>query len=266
VAQALHPYELIDTHAHLEEIADLEAALERARQAGVVAVIAVGSNYASNFQVLEMAERFPRVVYPALGLHPAELGEMGAHGVERTLGQMEEHLARAVAVGEVGLDYHKRVRAAASKEWQQGVLREVLSLARRQGKPAIIHSRYAWGDALALVQQAGVEAVFHWYTGTSSVLRGLVAAGCFTSATPAVAYHEEHRRAVRQVPVERLLLETDSPVSYRCPDGSGRYPAEPAHLARVLSAVAVLRGMPEALLATQSTRNARRLFGLTGGR
>ncbi len=92
------------------------------------------------------------------------------------------------------------------------MLKELLKIAKIHKKPVIIHSRYAWRDALSSVEEAEIEkAVFHWYTGTSSVLKEIVSQGYFISATPAVEYHEEHRRAVKEIPLERLLLETDSP-------------------------------------------------------
>lgn len=253
----------MDTHAHLDELPNAGHALEQARLAGVAAVVAVGSDFNSNLKVLGLAQAFPGVVFPALGLHPGEMGEMGQDGVQRTLEQIGASLPRAVALGEVGLDYHKRIRATADKEWQQAVLRDLLALAQRHGKPVLVHSRYAWADALALVQQSGLaKVVFHWFTGPSSVLRGIVEAGYYVSATPAVEYHEEHRRAVRHVPLECLLLETDSPVSYREPNSPKRYQAQPADASRVLRAVAALRGLPEDAVAEVTTANARWLFGL----
>ncbi|MBI2918565.1 MAG: TatD family hydrolase [Chloroflexi bacterium] len=254
---------MVDTHAHLDEVQDVGAALERSRAAGVAVVVAVGSDFGSNQKALELAQEFPRGVYPALGLHPGQMGEMGRDGVQRTLEQIEASLPGAVALGEVGLDYHKRVRASADKEWQQAVLRRLLELARRHDKPALVHSRYAWADALALALQSGLDkAVFHWFTGPSSVLRAVIEAGYYISATPAVEYHEEHRRAVSRVPLERLLLETDSPVSYAQANSPERYQAQPADVARVLRAVATLRGLPEDAVAWETTANACRLFGL----
>jgi len=103
--------------------------------------------------------------------------------------------------------------------------------------------------------------VFHWYTGTSSVLRDIVSQGYFISATPAVEYHEEHRRAVKEIPLERMLLETDAPVVY----GRGRefeYESRPADVVRSLRGAAGLKGMSEAQLAEVTTENAMRFFGL----
>jgi TatD DNase family protein len=252
-------YELIDTHAHLDEIENLAPVLAGARRAGVVAVIAVGVDMSSNEKVLRLAGEHPGLVYPALGFHPWNID--GAE-IDKSLEFIAAHVDGAVAVGEIGLDYHKRVRAKADKDVQKRVFGGVLKIARACGKPALVHSRYAWRDALDAVVAAGVEkAVFHWYTGTSSVLRDIISRGYYISATPAVEYHEEHHRAVKEVPLDRLLLETDAPVVYR--RGSPEeFEAGPADVVRSLRGAAVLRGVGEAEMARATTANARGFFGL----
>jgi len=152
------------------------------------------------------------------------------------------------------------VKAAADKERQKEVFRATLALAGKYGKPVSVHSRYSWKDSFDLVRDSGVEkAVFHWYTGFSSVLREIIAGGYCISATPAGEYHEEHRRAVRETPLERLLLETDSPVTY---GRETRYESRPADIVRSLGVVAQLKGLDEEAVAAQTTRNAIEVFGL----
>jgi TatD DNase family protein len=252
-------YRLIDTHAHLDEIEDVNSVLAEAKEAGLMAIIAVGVDIESNRKTLELAGKYKGFVYAALGWHPEEIreSETGAN-----LAYIEANINRAVGVGEVGLDYHKRIRAVADKELQKSALVELLKIARAHNKPALIHSRYAWRDAFDIVNEAGIErAVFHWYTGTSSVLRDIIARGYYISVTPAVAYHEEHRRAVKEAPLDRLLLETDSPVVY----GRGRegeFRAGPADVARSLRGAAELKGLSEAEMAAVTTENALDLFGI----
>ncbi|MFH1169386.1 MAG: TatD family hydrolase [Chloroflexota bacterium] len=252
-------HRLVDTHAHLDEITGLDGVLAEARSAGVIAVIAVGSDYQSNQEVLRLAWAHPGFVYPALGWHPWRLK---ASEIDLNLEYIAANIDQAVAVGEVGLDYHKRVRAVAEKDLQQGVLRELLKIAREHAKPVLVHSRYAWRDAFSLVDESQVaKALFHWYTGTSSVLRDIVSRGYFLSATPAVEYHEEHRRAVKEAPLDRLVLETDSPVVYR--RGSElEYQAGPSDVIRSLKGAADLHGVSEASAAEATTANALRFFGL----
>jgi len=243
-------YKLIDTHAHLDELKNLDLALEEA----------VGSNHQSNIKTLEISQKHCRFVYPALGLHPWELGNLGTLEIDENLRFIEQNIASAVAVGEIGLDYDKRVVKVASKELQKEVLNQLLNIAKKYDKPAVIHSRYAWKDALYLIQDIGIgKAVFHWFTGFSSVLTGIIDGGYFVSATPAVEYHEEHRRAVREAPLQRLLLETDCPVTY---GRAARYESQPADVLRDLEAVSQLKGIAEAEIAEQTTRNAINFFSL----
>jgi TatD DNase family protein len=253
-------YKLIDTHAHLDELKSLDLMLEEAEKAGVIGIVAVGSNQQSNIKTLEISQERRRFVYPALGLHPWELANLGTFEIDDNLRFIEQNIASAVAVGEIGLDYDKRVLKAVSKESQKEVLGRLLNIAKKYAKPAIIHSRYAWKDALQMIQNVGIEkAVFHWFTGFSSVLRDIIGDGYFISATPAAEYHEEHRRAVKEAPLPRLLLETDCPVAY---GRAARYESQPADILRGLAAVSQLKGIGEATIAEQTTRNAIDFFSL----
>ncbi|MDY7018862.1 MAG: TatD family hydrolase [Chloroflexota bacterium] len=253
-------HQIIDTHAHLDELTNLDSAIEEAKEAGVIAIVAVGSNYQSNINTLEISRRYDSFVYPALGLHPWELGNLGASQIDESLRFIEENITGAVAVGEIGLDYDKRVVKVSNKELQKEVLARLLDLAVKYSKPAIIHSRYAWKDALQLVQDSEIEkAVFHWFTGFSSVLKDIVDAGYFISATPATEYHEEHRRAVGESLLDKLLLETDCPVTY---GREARYESRPADVLRTLRAVSKLKGIDEATIAERTTRNGIAFFSL----
>jgi TatD DNase family protein len=220
--------------------------------------VAVGSDLASNQKTLEIAAQYPDFVYPALGWHPWYIKESE---IDANVEFIKANIDKAVGIGEVGLDYHKRVRLVADKDLQKRVLYELLKIAKEYNKPALIHSRYAWRDALDLAQEAGLEkAVFHWYTGTSSVLRDIIASGYYISVTPAVEYHEEHRRAIKETPLEKLLLETDSPVVYSR-GREGEFTSSPADVVRSLKGAATLKGLSESELAKASLENTKRLFG-----
>jgi len=251
---------LIDTHAHLDELKNLDLMLRQAQEVGVIAIVAVGSNHQSNIKTLEISQEYRRFVYPALGLHPWELANIGASGIDDALRFIEQNIASVVAVGEIGLDYDKRVVKVASKKLQKEVLSRLLDIAREHTKPAIIHSRYAWKDALQIIKDADIDkAVFHWFTGFSSVLQDIIDSGYFVSATPAAEYHEEHRRAVREAALQRLLLETDCPVTY---GREARYESKPADILRGLKAVSQLKEIDKATIAEQTTRNAINFFSL----
>ena len=252
---------MFDTHAHLDQLDDLDVALGEARSAGIVGIIAVGTDTASNEKTLRIAGEHPGYVYPAVGVHPCHLAGCDAAAIDEQIRFVREHAAAACAVGEIGLDYDKRTLASVSRETQQRVFAELLAVAVSAHLPVLVHSRYAWTDALRLVCESGAtSAVFHWFTGFSAVLRGIMDAGFYVSVTPAAEYHDEHRRAVKSAPSGQLLLETDTPVRY---GREARYESRPSDVVRSLKAAAALRGETEDTLAVSTTRAAMRLLGRT---
>ena len=248
---------LFDGHTHLEEIGDLSGAIARAGKSGVFSIVTVGSDYASNKRALEIAGRYERtVVHAALGIHPWNLK---AEQMETTLLFIEENMGKAVAVGEIGLDYWiKRARREASdRELQKEVFVKLLDLSKRTNKPAIVHCRGAWEDCVHLVMEAQIQkAIFHWFSGPIEILEKVLGHGYFISATPAAAYSEKHQRAIARAPLESLLLETDSPVAYHGKE------AEPADVFKTLEAVAEIKGVEKEEVAEITTRNAFKFFDL----
>ena len=252
--------ELFDTHAHLDELEDIDSNLIDARQSGIIGILAVGQDITSNHKVLQLATDYPSFVFPALGLHPWALGSLSNTQIETDINFINDNLEQAKALGEVGLDYDKRILKKSGKELQQQILIRLLDIAREFDRPVSLHSRYAWKDCLDIVRNSGIKkAVFHWYTGFTSTLNEIIEAGYYISATPAAEYHEEHRRAIKEVPVEKLLLETDCPVYY---GRENRYQSHPADIIRSLKAAAIIKGIDENEMARQTTMNAYRLLGL----
>lgn len=240
---------LIDSHAHLEGVPNLDIELDRARSNGLVAVIAVGSDEKSNKDMLRISRRYAKFVLPALGLHPSNLRE-DFEGVAKFI---EANIEECVAVGEVGLDFKYRT----PKELQIKAFDRVLDLAVRYDKPVIIHSRWAWEEAFEMTRDAGAKrAVFHWYGGPIRTLREILELGCYVSAAPSAEYNEPHRLALKEVPLDRLLLETDSPVKYR------GIASTPSDVLRSLRAVAQLKEADEREVAEVTTKNAIELFRL----
>jgi TatD DNase family protein len=252
---------LIDTHAHLEEIENLDEELHIAKEAGLKAVIAMGSNHESNLKVLDLSQSYPGLVYPALGLHPMDIHKFSSDQIDAEMGFIEDNIDRITAIGEIGLDYNKRVLLQTGKDAQKEVFRRILGIAKKYDKPVSIHSRYAWKDCFDLVKEAGIDkAVFHWFTGFSSVLRDILDSGYYISGNPAAEYHEEHKRAVKETPLSQLLLETDCPVWY---GREIKYESRPADIMRSLKAVAAVKEISEEIIAEVTTNNSLCLFNLT---
>lgn len=243
-------YSLIDTHVHIDELRDLEGSVQRARSEGVRAIIGVGSDFVSNEKVLRIAQAFPDYIFSALGFHPWQIV---AGQVHATLEEMDRVCEGCVAFGEVGLDF----KVEADKELQIRIFRSILELAAYRDKPVIIHARAAWEKALSMACEVGLKkAVFHWYSGPMCVLNRIIEKGYSISATPALVYSPQHRKAIRRMPMEGLLLETDAPQAYRGIE------SEPKDLLASLFAVADLKGMEPEEVAHWTTQNARELFEL----
>lgn len=241
---------LVDAHAHLDGIEDLDRALAEAAAAGVGAVVGVGMDLASNRKILEAAARHPGLIFPALGIHPWNLVE---EELDEVLGFIDSHVEACVAVGEVGLDYKVR----APKALQKRAFTAALDIARRHGKPVIVHSRYSHMRTHQMVREAGLEkAVFHWYSGPPDVLEALLEDGYTVSATPALEYSQGHIEAIRRAPLDRILIETDCPVAYR-----GKS-SRPADLLTTLRALARIKALDEDEVARATMHNALAFYGL----
>jgi TatD DNase family protein len=240
---------LVDCHAHLEQLDDLPKSLHEAKEAGVCGVIGVGMDVESNKKILQIAEANAQYVYPALGYHPWQIKE---EEVEANLSFIRGHIEECVALGEIGLDY----KIKAKKEMQWRVFEELLNIALESNKPMILHCRYSHQRTFDMVKERKIKkAVFHWYSGSLALLEKILSRGYYISATPALAYSSLHQEAIERAPIERILLETDTPVSYR-----GRE-ARPKDVQASLEEVARLKNLNRSTVAEQTTANASQFFG-----
>jgi TatD DNase family protein len=245
---------LIDTHAHLSDLGDMEGVVARAKKVGVEAIIAVSTNLNTCKKTLEWADAFPGYVYPALGIHPTEWAD---DDVPSTTSFIEEHIDGCLAVGEIGLDYWSR-EARKNKdirERQRRIYVDQLQIAKEHDKPVSVHGRGSWEDALGLARKHGPERiVFHWYSGPQDVLGEILDSEFLISATPASEFSKHHRAALAEAPIERILIETDSPVSYH-----GK-PGEPSDILLTLMSLADLKEISMEDAAALTTRNAKRFY------
>lgn len=255
---------LVDTHCHLDATYypdGCATALDRARAEGVVAFVAigVGSDDVAARQALAAAEAFPDV-WAAIGLHPHD----ASSGTEALLATLEE-LARAprvVAFGEIGLDYHYM---QSPREEQGRVFREGIGIARRLGKPIVVHTREAPEETLRILaeEHAGeVGGVIHCFSEDRPFAERALDLGFDLSFSGIVTF--KNAKAIHEVaawaPLDRVLVETDSP--YLAPIPHRGKTNEPAFVLHTARRVAELRGISLEELASATTANARRRFGL----
>jgi TatD DNase family protein len=244
----LERVQLVDVHAHLDGVEDLATSLQEAKAAGVIGVVAVGMDLESNKKTLKIAGESKGYVFPALGYHPWKINEME---VQENLAFIQDHLHESMALGEVGLDYRVKVK----RELQWKVFEELVTIAYACNKPIIIHCRYSHQHALKIVKERAIKrAVFHWYSGPLDLLDEILAMGYFISATPALVYSPPHQEAIKRTLLEKILLETDTPVNYQGIE------ARPKDVSISLEQVARLKGLDPMDVSKQTTANACRFF------
>jgi TatD DNase family protein len=256
--------ELIDSHAHLEraDYADLDEVVARAAAAGVRRVVAVGLWRAPGVfgNALVLATGRPEVFSATIGVHPHECAKVPE--ADWATSERLAHDPRVVGVGETGLDFHYDL---SPREAQEAAFRRSLRIARAAGKPVVIHLREADEAAERVLREEGLPragGVVHCFTGDPAAARTWLALGLHVSVAGIATFRtaEAIREAVRLVPRDRLLVETDSPFLAPVPLRGKRN--EPANVVHVAAKVAEVWGIPVEEVAALTTANARRLFRL----
>lgn len=253
---------LFDSHCHLTDrrlIGQIDEVMARARAAGIRRILTVGCSPDDAALAATLADRFEEVFFSA-AIHPHDAGTFSPAGLGRITDLLAH--AKAVAVGEIGLDYHYDF---APRPAQKLALAEQLALAGRLDLPVILHSREAVGDVLAILAESGlpIRGVFHSFTGTAAEARTIIDAGFCISLSGVVTFKKAGELAdvARFIPADRLLVETDAP--YLAPEPVRRLKVnEPALLVHTLARVAELRNTTPDELAGQTARNAEQLFAL----
>ncbi len=253
---------LFDSHCHLEDerfAGEVEAVLARMEAAGVSRCILAGSDVESSGRIAELAGAHPNV-YGVVGVHPHEAKDFD----DRTLAALEALLQRPriVGVGEIGLDYFYDF---SPREAQREAFERQLDFAYRTGVPAVFHVRDAHGDVTDIFRARGGRlpaGVLHCYTGSAESAREYLDMGFYISFSGSVTFKNARRlqEAAMAVPLDRILVETDSP--YLAPEPVRGCRNEPGNVRYVAQKVAELKGVPLEELAERTTRNVERLYGI----
>ncbi|WP_212630185.1 TatD family hydrolase [Pseudomonas sp. KB-10] len=255
---------LIDSHCHLDRLdlaahgGSLDAALDAARAVGVGHFLCIGVSADNAATVKGLAERYADVDC-SVGVHPLDLEPGAEPALDWLLGELAH--PKVVAIGETGLDYHYEPESAAL---QQASFRLHLEAARITGKPVIVHTREARADTLALLREVALPqaGVLHCFTEDWEMAKAALDIGFYISLSGIVTFRnaEALREVARQVPADRLLVETDSP--YLAPVPHRGKPNLPQYVREVAEYLAVLRGVSYETLAEQTSSNFKRLFPL----
>ncbi len=258
---------LVDSHTHLASRqfkADLPQVLERARQAGVGAMVVPSVDLNNAREVLAIAEAEPDV-HAAVGIHPCDADSVSDDTWVDALRELARH-PKVVALGETGLDYFHAppmgFTASAWRDWQQRLLRLHLELAVELGLNVVLHNRESWQDLVAAVApfHGRLRAQFHCFTGTLEAAKPLLEAGHLISFTGIVTFKNGgHMPATAAAaPAGSFMLETDAPYLAPMPFRGKR--CEPAYVRHSAEKTASLRGMTLAELTDETTATARGFF------
>ncbi|OGC34683.1 hydrolase TatD [candidate division WOR-1 bacterium RIFOXYB2_FULL_48_7] len=252
---------LIDTHAHLtfpEFTADLPEIIARAKAAQLEAIINIALDNEAINQSFKLAEEYPGYLYTALGLHPHEASQWRDTDYQRFQQLATRH--KIVALGEMGLDYHYKL---SPLEQQKKVFRKFLQLAQEVDLPAVIHSRDAAQDTLDILReenQGKLRGVLHCFAGDMKLGQAALDMGLYISFTANITYPKADnlRQAVKSIPIDRLLIETDCP--FLAPQIYRGSRNEPAYVIKVAEKIAEVKGLSYEEVALQTTANAKHLF------
>jgi TatD DNase family protein len=280
---------LVDTHAHLdfpEFAGDVDAVLDRAREAGVSRIIAIGTTLQSSRNAIRFAEEHPEV-YAVVGIHPTSVSNEREDFLPE-LRRLADH-PKVVAIGETGLDYHhlpgslrkqevsETTFGASSTETIESDLRDDaemaaqsiafeqhLDLAATLSKNVVIHQRDAWTDTLKILRpySARIRGVFHCFNGSLEQAQEAIELGHYISFTGIVTFKNaaDLRRTASSIPIDRIMLETDAPYLAPVPYRGKR--CEPAFVREIALAIASSRNLTMESFSAQTTKNAERFFGL----
>ena len=256
--------ELIDTHAHLDEDAfntDRDEVVARAVESGLSALISISTTAQSSRQTVALAARH-RAVYAAVGIHPNYFAQ-AKPGDWDVVEQLAASSAKVAAIGETGLD---RYRDYSPFNLQTEYFAKHIELARRHDLPFIVHCRESEDDVAAQLGEAAgsgpLRGVMHSFSGNLKTARTCLELGLYISFSGMLTFKksDELRAVAAEIPLERLLVETDAPYLSPTPNRGKRN--EPAYVRYTTSCLAEVHGVSLEEMAAQTTRNARELFRL----
>ena len=252
---------LIDSHAHIyyrDYAADFDDMLKRAEDAGVAAIMVVGTDIESSREAVELAEKYPQL-YASVGIHPHDAGRVtdACYDVIRSLAVSS---AKVVAIGEIGLDFY---RDRSPRDVQELVFRRFLQLAAELNRPVIVHDRDAHDRVMTILREEPVRTgVLHCFSGDAAMALEATALGFYISIPGTITYagNQSLRDVVQRVSIDHMLVETDCPYLTPVPHRGKRN--EPAYVLLAAEKVAEVKGLTLADVARITTKNSSDLFGI----
>ena len=255
--------QLVDAHIHLsdpEYSGYLDEIIADAKAAGVSALVTNSVDLKSCQNDIKLAEQYPDLIYPALGIHPWNVNFLKQNELQETIDFIlqQSQKKRLMAIGEIGLDY----KYETIWEQQMFVFDKMLHLAEQLGLPVIIHSRGTTDKIVDMLQSYNVKrVVLHWFSHPMETLSKAIDLGYFITEGPPVVYSNGIREVVQQTPLTNLLPETDGPVLYRKKPFNGQL-TKPSYVKDVLQAIVEIKNVPFCEVAEQVAKNFEDFFSV----
>ena len=254
---------LIDTHTHLdfkEFDDDRDEVIQRAFDGGVEKIITIGCSLQRSQAAVDLAQKYDNV-YATVGLHPEDINELENPGALEKLHKFGQQ-KKVVAIGEIGLEYYQ-LKDESLKEKQVRGFREQLNLAKELELPVVLHCRDAYEEILEILKSDGAPSgVVHCFSGNKEIARQLVDLGLYISFTGIITFKNaaETLPVVKEVPLERIMVETDCP--YLAPEPHRGQRNEPAYVRQVAEQVATVKEIGIDRTEEITSKNAINLFNL----
>lgn len=255
---------IFDSHAHYDDPrfdGDRDALLCSMAEHGVRAIMNVGNTTGANLAGIELARRYD-FIYCSIGIHPDQSAEIAAQHSREYLDLMAQQLSyeKAMALGEIGLDYYYDDNAP--REIQRLIFEQQLALAKDLDVPVIIHNRDAHQDTLELLKKYRPKGIMHCFSGSAEVAKEVLKLGMYIGFTGVITFKNARRavEAAAEVPLDRLLIETDCP--YMAPEPVRGTRNDSRNIAHVAAYIGTIWDMDAQAVLDQTAENARRCFGL----
>jgi len=233
---------------------ELANALKNAKKDGVKEMISCSTSFASNKKNLLLAKEHLQIK-PALGLYPLDILELSQEELDKAFDFFEAQISSAIAIGEVGLDY-KFAKSEEEQKKQEEIFFRFIELAKKYGKPLIIHSRYAQTQVLEALQKATAKKVLlHSFVDSAKLMKTAAELGYFVSAGLSLLYKKDAQENIKTFPLEKLLFETDSPIRF---NGEKAFPK---NIKQIAEKVAEIKSISVKEVEAQQEKNYLKLFG-----
>ncbi len=244
---------LVDVHCHLEMAENLGELIAECVSVNVKKIVSCSVDLASMKQNLEIKRKFSEVEC-CLGIHPSDCLSMAKKEINDSIGFVQQNISLIKGIGEIGIDF-KHALTEPQKEKQINLYKTQLELAEKNSLPAVIHSRFAEKKSLEILSSFSGKVLLHWFDGNNQAILEGINRNYFFSVGPAVIYNQDYLKKALSIPLENLLLETDSPVMF------GGEKAKPFWVKKVAEKLSVESGTELKEIEKKTSANSKKFFG-----